>query len=266
MPRRKKFPTKIFLAGILIGALLGGGSYYIVQHLLAIFIERTVIDIQEWLENARGATIPIVAVASGAETFGVVCTLAVKVEPGEGFIYVSPDPMLVGFNFQDADRRAVKVAAGLAGYQLDGDGVGIKDLDIKLLVVGPGREFRIDAIDGASAGAATTLAVFAALENKRVKEGSAITGTIEEDGSIGQVGGIFHKAKAAHEAGVTLFLVPEGQTTVTVYRRVMRQIGPWTFVNYQPELLDLSRYAEQEWGMQILEVSNIQQAIALMVE
>ncbi|MFN4133911.1 MAG: S16 family serine protease [Candidatus Hadarchaeales archaeon] len=267
MPRKKKFPVEIFAAGIIVGVVLGSGGYFLAQHFPALLAERTSVDLQKWLENSTGATIPIVAVASGAQTFGVVCTLAVKVEPGEGFIYVSPDPMLVGFDFQDADRKATKVAGGLAGYAPDADGVGIKGLDIKFLVVGPGQQVQIEAIDGPSAGAATTLVLLAALENKKIREGAMITGTIEEDGSIGQVGGIFYKAQAAHEAGATLFLVPKGQGMITVYREVKRRVGPWTFVSYQPELIDLNQYSqEQGWGVQIVEVSNIQEAAALMLE
>ncbi|MEM2191994.1 MAG: S16 family serine protease [Candidatus Hadarchaeales archaeon] len=267
MPRRKKFPIKIFAAGVVIGMVLGSGGYFLAQHFPALWVGRVSIDIQKWLENSTGAVVPIVAVASGAQTFGVVCTLAVKVEPGDGFIYVSPDPMLVGFDFQDADRKAVRVAGALAGYPLDADGVGIKGLDIKFLVVGPGQQLQIEAIDGPSAGAATTIALLAALENRKVRKNTIITGTIEEDGSIGQVGGIFYKAQAAHEAGATLFLVPRGQSTVTVYREVTRKVGPWTFVSYQPELINLNQYSQsQGWGMEIAEVSTIQQAAALMLE
>jgi len=39
-----------------------------------------------------------------------------------------------------------------------------------------------------------------------------ITGTINEDGTIGKAGGIFEKAAAAKAAGITTFLVPKGQS------------------------------------------------------
>lgn len=69
-------------------------------------------------------------------------------------------------------------------------------------------------IGGPSAGAATTIATIAALEGKTVRLDYVLTGTIEEDGSIGQVGGVFDKAVAAEKHNFTLFLVPYGQKTV----------------------------------------------------
>jgi len=181
---------------------------------------------------------------------------------------VSIDPMLVGFDFQDADRKAIEVAAQHAGLEMaPADQVGIAGYDIKFLIVGPGEQVQIEAIDGPSAGAATTLALMAALENKKIKDGYVITGTIEEDGSIGQVGGIFYKAQAAHEIGATHMLVPDGQSIITIYKQVTRQVGPWKFVSYEPETLDLNQYSEQEnWGLQIVEVSNINEAASMMLE
>jgi uncharacterized protein len=268
MRRRKRRKTWVAVAlGFVVGALTGAGGYYLVEHLPAFGVFAAQVDLSGWLENARGASVPIVAVASGVEKFGVACTLAVKVEPGEGFVYVSIDPMLVGFDFQEADRKAIEVAAARAGLELDADGVGIEAHDIKFLVVGPGRQVQIEAIDGQSAGAATTLALLAAFENRQIKEGFVITGTIEEDGSIGPVGGIFHKAQAAHEIGATHFLVPEGQSVITVYKKVARRIGPWRFVSYVPEPLDLNQYSRDEgWGLEVIEVSNIEQAALLMLE
>jgi len=69
-------------------------------------------------------------------------------------------------------------------------------------------------IGGPSAGAATTIATIAALEGKTVRLDYVLTGTIEEDGSIGQVGGVFDKAVAAEKHNITRFLVPYGQKTV----------------------------------------------------
>ncbi|MEM2251222.1 MAG: S16 family serine protease [Candidatus Hadarchaeales archaeon] len=220
-----------------------------------------------WIENARAATIPIVAVGSTDQgEFGVVCTLAVKIEPGDGYVYVGIDPTLVGFDFQDADRTAIKVAAKLAGYQLDADGVGLAGYDVKFIVVGPGERVRVEAIDGPSAGAATTIALLSVLENRKIKSGYAITGTIQEDGSIGPVGGVFHKAAAAAENGARVFLVPKGQSKVTVYERVVEQIFPgFSWVSYRPKIIDLNEYFAG-YGLSVVEVSTIEEAASLMLE
>lgn len=222
---------------------------------------------EKWLENS-GSTIPIVAVSSGENPVGVMCTLAVKIRPGEGYVYVSVDPTLVGFDFQDSDRRAVRVAGTLAGYPLDEDGVGLKGYDVYFLVTGPGKEIRVEAIDGPSAGAATTIALLSVLENRRIKEGYVITGTIEEDGKIGQVGGIFYKALAAAKKGATHFLVPKGQSRITIYEQVTYEPFPgWRWITYRPKVVDLSTYLqEQGWELRVLEVSRIEEAASLMLE
>ncbi|MEM2865729.1 MAG: S16 family serine protease [Candidatus Hadarchaeales archaeon] len=266
MPRKPGLLPRL-AAAFLLGLLCGLLGYHLLLHLPHTVQHGGAVNLQQWLENS-GSTVPIVAVSSGETPTGVVCTLAVKIKPGEGYVYLSVDPMLVGFDFQDSDRRAVRVAGSMAGYPLDEDGVGLKGYDIYFLVAGPGKEVRVEAIDGPSAGAATTLAVLAALENRRIKEGYMITGTVEEDGTIGQVGGVFYKAQAAAREGATRFLVPTGQGRVTIYEQVTYEPFPgWRWITYRPKTVDLNTYSlEQGWGLQVLEVSTVEEAAALMLE
>jgi len=268
---KKRSRSPLELIGVfLLGILCGAFSY----HLLSLSPSPspeggfTPAMLERWLENARGASIPVLAVSSGREPVGVVCTLACRVQPGEGYIYVGVDPMLVGFDFQDSDRRAVEVAARLAGYPLDEDGVGLKGCDVFFLVAGPGEKIRVEAIDGPSAGAATALAVLASLENRRIREGYAITGTVEEGGRIGQVGGILYKAQAAAERGINHLLVPKGQGVITVYKEVVWEPFPgFRWITYRPELVDLNEYAKRKgWNLQVVEVSTVEEAASLMLE
>jgi predicted S18 family serine protease len=223
-------------------------------------------ELYEWVENS-GRTVNILAVASGENTFGVVCTLGVKVSQGSGGVYVDIDPTLVGFDFQGACRTAVRIACQKAGLQPDEDNVGVKGMDLFFRVVGPGEEVTVQAVDGPSAGAATTIAVLAALENKQIRPGVVITGTIEEDGSIGQVGGVYYKAEAAAKKGAKLMLVPKDQSKVLMWKPVTRQIGWWTWTTYEPVEIDLNQWSEnQGWGLEIREVSTIDEVINLMLE
>lgn len=66
-------------------------------------------------------------------------------------------------------------------------------------------------IDGPSAGGLTTIGVLAAILDDEVRADTAMTGTINPDGSIGPVGGIPQKLEGAAEAGKTLVLVPGSQ-------------------------------------------------------
>jgi uncharacterized protein len=216
-------------------------------------------------ENVREASVDIAAVRS--DGLGVMANLMVKISPGDGRILVDTHP-LVGFDFQYADRIAVRVASRFTGIVLDDDGVGLEGADILFVVSTTGGEgVEIQAIDGPSAGAAATVATIAAIENREVRKDAVITGTINEDGSIGPVGGIFQKAQAANEAGAELFLVPHGQGVLTMYREVTRQIGPFRWVTYEPVIVDLNEYAENAgWDVQIQEVSTIDEALSLMLE
>lgn len=216
-------------------------------------------------ENTQTASAHIAAVRS--DGVGLITTLIVEVGPGTGRVLIDTHP-LVGFDFQYADRIAVKVASKITGYALDDDGEGLKGANVFFYVsTQTGGAVEVQAIDGPSAGAATTVATIAVLENKKVKDNVIITGTINEDGSIGPVGEVFEKAQAANENGAELFLVPRGQSVVTVYNKVVQQVGPFQWVTYEPEQIDLNEYAENEsWGIRIQEVSTIENVIELMLE
>jgi PDZ domain-containing protein len=66
-------------------------------------------------------------------------------------------------------------------------------------------------IGGPSAGLAMSLAITDALTPGDLTGGTrvAVTGTIDPEGNVGEIGGIEQKAVAARAAGVKLFLVPE---------------------------------------------------------
>ena len=66
-------------------------------------------------------------------------------------------------------------------------------------------------IGGPSAGLAMALSITDALTPGNLTGGKrvAVTGTIDPDGNVGEIGGIEQKAVAARAAGVKMFLVPE---------------------------------------------------------
>ena len=70
-----------------------------------------------------------------------------------------------------------------------------------------------DRIGGPSAGLAFTLGVLDVLTEGELTGGRkvAATGTIELDGSVGEVGGVAQKTVAVREAGIDLFLVPKAE-------------------------------------------------------
>lgn len=243
--------TAAFIAGVLSGAAI-----------YSIAFRQTQSQGQQLLlAEGENKTLSTKMAAVRSDGTGVISELMVELEKGSGRILVDTRP-LVGFDFQYAERTAVKVAAEITGVALDDDGVGLKGVDVLFLISVPTEQtIEIQAVDGPSAGAATTVLTIAAIENRRVRSDVIITGTVQTDHTIGLIGGVYAKAKAAHDNGATLFLVPKGQ-----YVEVYKQVGPWALTEYKP-ISYLQDYAQQQgWGLQIQEVSTIEEAANLMLE
>ncbi len=185
---------------------------------------------------------------------GVVTTLEVQAIPGEGKTLVDINQLFFWVDTQYSIRTAKEVAENITGIDLS-------KVDLVYDI-----ETEASVIEGQSAGAALTIATVAVLQNKAINPNVIITGTINLDGSIGPVGAIFAKAKASKDAGATLFLVPEGQGIQTNYRPEQKceKIGPITYctTEYKPEKVDISK----DVGIEVKEVSNVQEALKYFVE
>ena len=96
-------------------------------------------------------------------------------------------------------QAATAVAATVASLFSANDP---RSIDLQYAVTGP--------IDGPSAGAILTVGSLAALLDDALDPTVTMTGTISPDGTIGPVGGVVEKIKAAAAAGFTTVLVPSG--------------------------------------------------------
>ena len=135
---------------------------------------------------------------------GVVMPLTVQRITGYGATLVNINNVTFWPDTQDSIRTAKLVAEGITG-------VDTGEINLAYIVGA-----HASLLEGPSAGAAITVATVAVLEGKPINESVSITGTINSDGTIGPVGGVLEKAKAAKRAGAKLFLVPEGGGTETV--------------------------------------------------
>lgn len=76
---------------------------------------------------------------------------------------------------------------------------------------------KVDAgdIGGPSAGLMFTLQVYEQLSGNQLRQNRVVagTGTIEQDGSVGAIGGIDKKVVAASKAGATIFFAPNDRLT-----------------------------------------------------
>jgi predicted S18 family serine protease len=96
-------------------------------------------------------------------------------------------------------------------------------------------------ISGPSAGAAMALLAISALDHLPLNSSITITGTVSDNGSIGEVGGTINKIGAAAQSGLRLALVPavlQGSLEESLY-----------FI------------AQSEYGIPVVEVSNVPQAL-----
>ena len=97
---------------------------------------------------------------------------------------------------------------------------------------------------GSSGGLITTLEMYNQLTSKDLTKGKTIagTGTIEEDGTIGEIGGIEHKIYGAVRAKADIFLCPGGK-------------------NYK----DAKKYIkEKNHNIKLIKVDTIQDAIGIL--
>ena len=91
-------------------------------------------------------------------------------------------------------------------------GVGVATRDLSYELPFP-VEIDTEDVGGPSAGLALTLGILDHLTPGSLTGGIdvATTGTMEPDGTVGEVGGVAQKAVAARAAGATLMLVPEAE-------------------------------------------------------
>ena len=198
--------------------------------------------------NKTKVFMPLLAVDENGN--GKIVSLYVEAKEGEGNTLVSIDSILFWIDTQESIRIAKKVAEEITK-------VNTSKIDIIYKI-----ETNAEVIGGPSAGAAITIATIAAIMNKSVNPYVAITGTINEDGTIGQVGGILEKAKAAKDFGIKLLLVPKGQSTYYEYKqeRVCKKITSnfeFCTIRYVPYEVNVGK----EVGIEVIEVSNIKDAM-----
>jgi predicted S18 family serine protease len=202
-------------------------------------------------DGAVTQSIPIVAVSNDGN--GVVGSLSLRMMQGTDQVLVSTEP------FVEPDLQySVNSAVQYAEHYTKSKGYDFI------------FNYKVDSqlIGGESAGAATTILTIAELEGKPLNNGVAITGTINADGSIGQIGGVVEKAKAVADAGYKYFLVPKGQSTVTYYQRKISRSGtasgPVYYEQDVPVTVDLASTAKQ-WGLTVIEVGSINDALPYFI-
>ena len=130
------------------------------------------------------------------------------------------------------------------------------------------------AVGGRSAGAAAAIASIALLQGRKLRNDTLVTGAVEPDGRITSVGRILDKARAAKDGGYSALLVPVGESFEGVLRTAQNQSCTREYVEGVPFTscrTESVTWVEQvnvslEAGVRVVEVANVSEAYALMVE
>ncbi len=165
---------------------------------------------------------------------GMDANLIIEIKPGTGKIYSNINSQ-VGVLTQESERNAV-----IAAERIVPNAKGKYDYFFEIQSVA-------SLIDGPSAGAAMALLIVSMLNDKDLSGKVSITGTITEDGFVGDVGGIGSKAKKASEIGIKLFMIPA---------RSRRQAI--TNASGNAQIVDLPDFAYNNWNMKVVEVETIE--------
>ena len=180
---------------------------------------------------------------------GVVGNVSVEIQPGKGRILINTEP-LTGVYTQDSERIAVQVTSEITKFDFS-------QYDAIYTIKTPNANI----VEGPSAGSMMTLATIAAIEGKTLSSSFSMTGTIQEDHTIGKIGGVLTKAKSAADSGVTVFLIPKGQSIQYEYVRKTKTPSPgWVVETIEPLEVDIKELAKER-GMQVYEVSTIEEAV-----
>jgi len=188
---------------------------------------------------------------STASEGGALIDISVEIQPGEGRVLVQTTP-LMGVVFQDAANTAVFVAENKTG----------KSLSNSDIIFSINAKDQIPSVDGPSAGALMTLITISAIDNNtKLNDSITLTGTIDNEGNIGAIGGVLEKAKAAKSGGKTLFLIPRENSELVIYNQVERSFGGFTLVENVPETVNAKEYIEKNAGIRTEYVDTIEDVL-----
>ena len=185
-----------------------------------------------------------------SEMDGSLLNVTVEIVPGRGRVLVNTTP-LMGEVFQDAANTAVFVAQARTG----------RDLSRSDVIVSIVADDEVPAVNGGSAGALMTLLMISAIEGSSVRSDVTLTGTIDQEGRVGAIGGVLEKAMAAKEKGKTLFLLPRENSQLVRYTERTRDYYGYTIIQQVPERVDAKQYIESKIGIRTEYVENIEDVL-----
>ena len=255
MPRYQyqKSNRNIFIALILLGILVGIWIGYYVSSESYQPTEKVVTKYIYEPSNISFSQAEIGLAAVDQNGNGVITSLIVQVKTGDGKTLTNIEKLLFWVDTQQSIQTAKQVAEDVTKIDVDKYDI-IYTVESNSILVG-----------GPSAGAALTAATIAALQNKKIKSDVLMTGTINPDGTIGEVGGILEKAKAAKNLGAKLFLVPKGQGTETYLKPDENCVQRAGFIFCTTRYTETTVNIGKDAGIAVVEVGNVTEAMKYLI-
>jgi uncharacterized protein len=186
---------------------------------------------------------------------GLVADLTTEIRGGSGLVLVNINNLIADGNTQYSARVAANVASNYTH-------VDMSNLDVIFNI-------KTDAsvIGGQSAGSTMTVSVIAGLLNQSLNEGVMMTGSILEDGRVGEAASISAKALAAKGQNASLFLVPKGLEDYEVGYKKGRECGEYGDYEYcRVYYLEDKIYLSDRIGLEIVGVEEIGDVVRYFLE
>lgn len=250
----------LLLLSVAFALLLGYSLQSFFQDRMTLATQQAAIPSETQLaprieQGTQMQSVRLALPAVDAQDNGVLGLLEVEsASPGKGAVFIRVDAKtpLINPDTQYSLRTAIDVAKVIAKVN-DGS------LDIYYSITSDS-----EMVGGKSAGAAMSVATLALLTGTKLRTDTAITGTVTADGSIGPVGKIIPKAKAAKAAGFKTFLVPVGEAVQQVPKEYCKEetIGNAVFRNCK--IVNEELNVSSEVGIQVTEVANVVEAFQRM--
>jgi len=177
---------------------------------------------------------------------GSMLDISAEVGAGEGRVLVQTTP-LMGVVFQDAANTAVHVASQRTGTNLSGR-------DVIFSIRAPAE---VPEVDGPSAGALMTILAISAIDHRPLNTTITLTGTIDQTGHIGAIGGVIPKAQAAKDAGKIMILLPQENSQLMTYAERTVNYGGFTARRQVPQSIDAKEYIEKNIGITVNYVDTV---------
>jgi uncharacterized protein len=198
----------------------------------------------------------------GNESFGGTADAYLEVKYGTGRIFLDTFP-LTKLDTQISTRYANEIAC-------DHLNMDCSHYDFFYTI-------RADStiVGGPSASGSLTILTITALKNLELRKDTVMTGTINSGGSIGPVGGIVKKARAAEEAGFKQVLIPMFSLNLEQINRtgklnLTNQTGTSpdinSTINQTPQIPDEPSLEEANLTIKVIQVRNIEEALSYFTD